>query len=54
METYTWEVLPAKWKAPTVDEQLASEYAWTLNELAKRGLVTLRSSFNNKGRMKPH
>jgi len=40
METYTWEVLPSKWKAPTVDEQLAAEYAWTLKELAKRGLVT--------------
>jgi hypothetical protein len=39
METYTWEVLPAKWKAPTVDEQLAAEYAWTLKELAKRGLA---------------
>jgi hypothetical protein len=39
METYTWEVLPAKWKAPNVDEQLAAEYVWTLTELAKRGLT---------------
>jgi hypothetical protein len=40
METYTWEVLPEKWKAPTVDEQLAAEYAWTLKELARRGLAS--------------
>jgi hypothetical protein len=39
METYTWEVLPAKWKAPTVNEQLAAEYQWTLKQLAKRGLA---------------
>ena len=42
METYTWEVLPAKWKAAAVDEQLAAEYEWTLKQLSKRGLVTLR------------
>jgi len=49
METYTWEVLPAKWKAPTVDEQLAAEYAWTLNELARRGLAKQSSSFGYEG-----
>ena len=42
METYTWEVLPAKWKAATVNEQLAAEYEWTLKQLAKRGLATPR------------
>jgi hypothetical protein len=42
METYTWEVLPKKWKAPTVDEQLAAEYKWTLNQLARRGLAPLK------------
>ena len=39
METYTWEVLPARWKAPSVNEQLAAEYQWTLAQLARRGLV---------------
>jgi hypothetical protein len=39
METYTWEVLPPEWKAQTVVDQLAAEYAWTLARLKERGLV---------------
>jgi hypothetical protein len=38
METYTWEVMPTEMKGDIV-EQLAGEYRWTLNELARRGLV---------------
>ena len=38
METYTWEVLPPELKSPTVVEQLAGEYEWTLARLAERGL----------------
>jgi hypothetical protein len=38
METYTWEVLPAKLKSRSVVEQLAAEYSWTLARLAERGL----------------
>ena len=39
METYTWEVLPPEWKAQTVVDQLAAEYAWTRTQLQQRGLV---------------
>jgi sugar phosphate isomerase/epimerase len=39
METYTWEVMPAELKKRDVEEQLAGEYAWTLGELARRGLA---------------
>lgn len=38
METYTWEVLPRELKQPSVVDMLASEYAWTLGELGKRGI----------------
>ncbi len=38
METYTWEVLPRELKQPNVVDMLASEYAWTLGELEKRGI----------------
>ena len=38
METYTWEVLPPELKKRDVVDQLASEYGWTLEQLAKRGL----------------
>ena len=38
METYTWEVLPAAWRLP-IEDQLVREYAWTLGELARRGLA---------------
>ena len=37
METYTWEVLPAEFKSRSVVDQLAAEYAWTLERLAERG-----------------
>ena len=40
METYTWEVLPPELKAWNVVDQLAAEYAWTLAELAQRGLAS--------------
>jgi sugar phosphate isomerase/epimerase len=39
METYTWEVLPPELKQRSVVDQLAAEYAWTLRELAARGLA---------------
>lgn len=39
METYTWEVLPPALKQQSVVDQLAGEYAWTLGELGKRGIV---------------
>lgn len=39
METYTWEVLPPELKKREVVDQLAAEYAWTLRQLAKRGLA---------------
>lgn len=38
METYTWEVLPQELKARAVVDQLAHEYAWTLNALQNRGM----------------
>jgi hypothetical protein len=39
METYTWEVLPPELKDRDVVEQIASEYEWTLREMASRGLA---------------
>jgi len=39
METYTWEVLPSEFKNRDVVDQLASEYEWTLKNLAQRGLA---------------
>jgi hypothetical protein len=39
METYTWEVLPPELKARGVVDQLAAEYAWTLDQLRARGLA---------------
>ncbi|HTO04611.1 MAG TPA: metabolite traffic protein EboE, partial [Opitutus sp.] len=38
METYTWEVLPAALRLG-IEEQLAREYAWTLEACAQRGLA---------------
>jgi hypothetical protein len=38
METYTWEVLPPAMRLP-IEDQLVREYAWTLGELAERGLA---------------
>jgi len=38
METYTWEVLPPAMRLP-IEDQLVHEYAWTLGELARRGLA---------------
>ena len=37
METYTWEVMPAEMKNRDVVDQLASEYDWTLAQLAQYG-----------------
>jgi hypothetical protein len=39
METYTWEVLPPELKNRDVVDQLAGEYAWTLEHMAARGLA---------------
>jgi hypothetical protein len=39
METYTWEVLPAALKNRNVVDQLADEYAWTLEKLRARRLA---------------
>jgi hypothetical protein len=39
METYTWEVLPPELKEPTPVDQVAAEYAWTLERLRERGLA---------------
>lgn len=39
METYTWEVLPVGWKEISVEDMLAKEYAWTLNELKQVGIA---------------
>ena len=41
METYTWEVLPPALRLG-IEEQLAREYAWTLNACAQRGLADTR------------
>jgi sugar phosphate isomerase/epimerase len=38
METYTWEVLPPALRQP-IEDQLAHEYAWTLDALRARGLA---------------
>jgi hypothetical protein len=39
METYTWEALPPDLKSRNVADQLAAEYAWTLERLDARGLA---------------
>ncbi|MEO7600062.1 MAG: metabolite traffic protein EboE [Opitutus sp.] len=41
METYTWEVLPPAMRLG-IEEQLAREYAWTLDACAQRGLADSR------------
>ena len=41
METYTWEVLPPPFQSNSVVEQVAQEYAWTLEALSQRGIVPL-------------
>ena len=38
METYTWEVLPPALRVG-IEDQLVSEYEWTLAALAARGLA---------------
>ena len=38
METYTWEVMPDSMRQGSVVDQLAAEYAWTLEALRKRGI----------------
>jgi hypothetical protein len=39
METYTWEVMPPELKNRSVVDQLVSEYTWTLDQFAGRGLA---------------
>lgn len=39
METYTWEVLPLRFKTADVVDQLAREYEWILPQLAARNLA---------------
>ena len=39
METYTWEVLPPGLRAGCVEEQIAREYIWTLEQLQRRQLI---------------
>jgi hypothetical protein len=39
METYTWEVLPPELKSFSVVDQVAAEYAWTLEQMRERGLA---------------
>jgi len=39
METYTWEVLPAKLKGGSVVDQLVAEYDWTLHQLKQCGFA---------------
>ncbi len=39
METYTWEVLPPALRSRSVEDQLAAEYAWTLQKLVERGIA---------------
>jgi sugar phosphate isomerase/epimerase len=39
METYTWEVLPGPLKNRSVVDQLADEYAWTLEKLRAKNLA---------------
>ena len=39
METYTWEVMPAEMKQRNVVDQLAAEYDWALQHLARRGFI---------------
>jgi len=40
IETTAWEFLPPELKAQGVADQVAAEYAWTLAELAQRGLAS--------------
>lgn len=39
METYTWEVLPERLRARSVEEQLVAEHRWTLAAFAERGFL---------------
>ena len=39
LETYTFSVLPEAWRARTVDESLAAEYAWFLKARAGTSIV---------------
>jgi hypothetical protein len=41
METYTWEVLPQALRSESVVDQVAKEYAWTLEALRARGIHRL-------------
>ena len=44
METYTWEVLPQALRSESVVDQVAKEYAWTLEALRARGIHKLPDS----------
>ncbi|WCJ59143.1 metabolite traffic protein EboE [Fontisphaera persica] len=39
METYTWEVMPPAMRQRRVEDQIVSEYRWTLAELQRRQLA---------------
>jgi len=39
METYTWAVLPPALRSASIADQIAAEYRWTLEQLARRGLA---------------
>ena len=39
METYTWAVMPEKFRSRDVTDQIVAEYDWTLRQLRECGLV---------------
>ena len=39
MKTYSWRILPPELRTRDVAERIAAEYAWTLTQLAERGLA---------------
>ena len=41
IETHTWETLPVESQARSLADQIAAEYAWTLERLAERDFVSL-------------
>jgi hypothetical protein len=41
IETQTWEALPPDLRERRLADQIAAEYAWTLEKLAERGFVSL-------------
>jgi sugar phosphate isomerase/epimerase len=40
IETYTWDVLPAPLRSATVEEQIAREYEWCIEELRVRRIAS--------------